>query len=112
GQVRDGAYADAARGAVALGADIAGNADADWAATARHVIDYAGQAVQVGRDVAGGRIDTALDNTAVLAAQVASELAPADSKAAHVLQDIGVWSGRGAEAWRISRQVATRDYEG
>jgi muramidase (phage lysozyme) len=110
-QVRDGEYADAARQAVALGADIAGNADAGWARTAQHVIDYAGQAVQVGRDVAGGRVDTALDGTAVLAAQIASELAPPDSKAARVLQDISVWSGRGADAWRISREVAAGDYE-
>ncbi|MGN7726394.1 hypothetical protein ACTJIL_11350 [Luteimonas sp. 22616] len=111
GQVREGAYADAARQAVVLGADIAGNADAGWAKTAQHVIDYAGQAVQVGRDVAGGRIDTAFDGTAVLAAQIASELAPPDSKAARVLQDISVWSGRGADAWRISREVAAGDYE-
>src|SRR5690606_12407572 len=112
GQVRAGDYAGAAQGAVTLGADIAGDADAQWADVARHVIDYAGQGVQVGRDIAAGRIDTALDNTAVLAAQVASELAPPDSKGARVLQDIGVWSGRGADAWRISRQVAAGDYEG
>lgn len=112
GQVRNGEYVDAARQAVALGADIAGNADAGWATTAQRVIDYAGEAMQVGRDVAGGRIDTALDGTAVLAAQIASELAPPDSKAARVLQDISVWSGRGADAWRISREVAAGDYEG
>lgn len=112
GQVRDGDYAGAAQGAVTLGADIAGDADAHWTDVARHVIDYAGQGVQVGRDVAAGRIAAALDGTAVLAAQVASELAPPDSKGARVLQDINVWSGRGADAWRISRQVAAGDYEG
>lgn len=111
GQVRDGAYLDAAKQAVALGADIAGDADAGWTTSAQRLLDYAGQAVQIGRDAATGRIDTALDGTAVLAAQVASELAQPDPHAARVLQDISLWTGRGADAWRISREVAAGDYE-
>lgn len=112
--IGNGKYADAAHHAVALGADIAGNPDAGWTRTANRLIDYSDSAVRIGGNLAHNQIDAALDNAAVLVNRIDADWAHGDAKPGevNVLQQISVWAGRGADAYRIYGHVRAKDYEG
>jgi hypothetical protein len=111
--VVDGRYEDAAHGALALGADLGGQADAGWVRSADRLIGQAADAAGVVASLRDGDIERTLDRAAALANRVDRDwLSGARAPdATTMLQTASVWLGRGADAWRIAGQVKTGAYE-
>ena len=109
------ALANGVSDAVSRGPGLELEAGAGWARSAQRVVDAATEVPTLAGELREGDVEGALDRAAGIVTRAGggiADLIVPQNNAMPVLQDIGLWMGRGADAWHAVDQVRTGDYRG